>query len=285
MKNILLPTDFSKNSLNAITYAMNLFQNETCHFYLVNVQKASSFISDDMMGASTSTTIYNTLIDAAKKSISNIISIVTTEYNNPNHDFFSIVDYDNFIDSINQISEKHDIDLIVMGTKGASGLEKTLFGSNTVRVIQRCNAPVLAIPDGCHYEPIKTIAFTTNNLVLFSAKELEPLKKIWRINNAKLNILHVADENHLAHNQSRNEGFFNTHFAEASHDFIDSNSRYIFKSIQDYINNNNIDVLAMMSKKHSFIERLFTRHTVETFAFKINIPFLVMHTDASKIMD
>jgi nucleotide-binding universal stress UspA family protein len=284
MKNILLPTDFSKNSLNAIKYAVNLLQNETCEFYIINVQKASSFISDDMMGASTSTTIYNTLIDAAKKSISNIISILTTEFNNPKHDFFSIVDYDNFIDAINQISKKHQIDLIIMGTKGASGLEKTLFGSNTVRVIQRCNAPVLAIPDGCVFEPIKKLAFTTNNLVLFNAKELEPLKKIWQINNAKLNILHVADENHLSQNQSKNEGFFKTHFAEASHDYIDSNSRYIFKSIQNYINDNDINVLAMMSKKHSFIERLFTRHTVETFAFKINIPFLVMHTDASRLI-
>jgi nucleotide-binding universal stress UspA family protein len=284
MKNILLPTDFSKNSLNAIKYAVNLLKNETCNFYLVNVQKASSFISDDMMGASTSTTIYNTLIDAAKKSISNIISIITTEYNNPKHDFFSIVDYDNFIDAINQISEKNNIDLIIMGTKGASGLEKKLFGSNTVRVIQRCNTPVLAIPDRCHFEPIKTIAFTTNNLVLFNAKELEPLKRIWQINNAKLNILHVADENHLSQNQSRNKDFFNVHFAEASHDYIDSNSRYIFRSIQNYIDDNNVNVLAMMSKKHSFIERLFTKHTVETFAFKINIPFLVMRTDASKFL-
>ena len=42
-----------------------------------------------------------------------------------------------FIDSINQLSEKNQVDLIVMGTKGASGLQKVIFGSNTVRVMQR----------------------------------------------------------------------------------------------------------------------------------------------------
>ena len=62
--------------MNAINYAMELFKNESCHFYILNVQKASSFISDDMMAVGSSTTIYKTLIDAAKKSIDNIIDCV-----------------------------------------------------------------------------------------------------------------------------------------------------------------------------------------------------------------
>ncbi|MEC3908530.1 universal stress protein [Tamlana sp. 2201CG12-4] len=278
MKNILLPTDFSKNSLNAIDYAMNLLQNESCNFYLVNVQTASSFISDDIMSASVSTSIYNTLIGASKKSVNNIISIVKEEYNNEKHNFFSVVDYDNFIDSINQISENYNIDLIIMGTKGASGLEKALFGSNTVRVIQRCEVPVLAIPDGCVYEGLSTIAYTTNNLTLLVSKALAVLNFIKQLNNSKLNILHVADEHHIAHNQNNNVAFFKTYFSDTSHDYLDSNSRQIFNNVQNYIKDNNIKMLAMMSKKHSFLERLFTRHTVETFAFKINIPFLVMHS-------
>ena len=36
MKNILLPTDFSENSWNAIKYALQLFKNETCRFFLLN---------------------------------------------------------------------------------------------------------------------------------------------------------------------------------------------------------------------------------------------------------
>ena len=91
-------------------------------------------------------------------------------------------------------------------------------------------------------------------------------------------ILHVADEHHLAQNQSLNAGFFNTYFPEGVHDFVDSNKQDIFHAIQHYLRDNDIKMLAMMSKKHSFIERLFTTHVVETFAFKIDIPFLVMHS-------
>ncbi|TNJ43126.1 universal stress protein [Tamlana fucoidanivorans] len=284
MKNILLPSDFSKNSLNAIHYAMDLLKDEPCNFYILNVQKASSFISDDIIASNTSTTIYNTLIDAAKKSIENIISIVTSEYQNDKHEFFSIVDYDNFIDAINQISDEYQIDFIIMGTKGASGLGKKLFGSNTVRVIQRCKTPVLVIPDACKFKTIEKIAFTTNNLALFNSKEFRVMQHLWELSKAQLNIIHVADEHHLAQNQERNEEFFKTYFPEASHDYIDSNSKHIFEAIQNYIAANNIELLAMMNKKHSFIERLFTKHMVETFAFKIDIPFLVLqlHTNKKK---
>ena len=278
MKTILLPTDFSKNSINAIDYAVELFKDMACHFYILNVQKASSFISDDMLVVSSYATIYNTIVDAAKKSIANIISKIEEDKNNSKHHFHSVVDYDNFIDSINQVSSKYQVDLIVMGTKGASGLDKVIFGSNTVRVIQRCDTPVLAIPDGCGFQPLDKMAFSTNHFTLFEEEKLDPLKMFVKLYDAELTILHVADENHLAQKQEKNNAFFNVCFPEALHDYIDVNSKDMVAYIKQYLSNNSIRMLAMISEKHSFLERLFIKHPVESFAFNINIPFLVMHS-------
>lgn len=278
MKTILLPTDFSKNSINAINYAVELFKEVECDFYILNVQKASSFISDDMLVVSSSATIYNTIVDAAKKSITNIISKIEEESNNKKHNFHSVVDYDNFIDSINQVSKKYKVDLIIMGTKGASGLDKVIFGSNTVRVIQRCDIPVLAIPDGCKFSPIKKIAFSTNHETLFEKEKLHLLKDFMDLYDSELTILHVADENHLVQKQEQNNDFFNSNFPEAMHEYIDVNTKEMFSVIKHYLSTNNIEILSMISEKHSFLERLFTKHAVETFAFGIDIPFLVMHS-------
>lgn len=278
MQTILLPTDFSKNSINAIDYAAELFKDVECEFYVLNVQKASSFISDDMMVVSSSATIYKTLIDAAKKSISNIISDIEKKHKNKKHKFHSIVDYDNFIDAISQVSKSYNIDLIVMGTKGASGLEKIIFGSNTVRVIQRCNMPVLAVPDGCKFKGVSKIAFATSNLRLFKTNEFKILKEMMVLNNSKLDILHLADQNHLAYDAYDNMDIFNNNFSGAKHEFIDTTSAEMYNAVNNYIENNNIKMLAIMNKKHSFLERLFNTHTVEKFAFKINTPFLVMQT-------
>ena len=279
MKTILLPTDFSKNSINAINYAMELYRNKPCNFYILNIQRASSYISDDMMGVSSSATIYNTIIDAARKSITNIISKLKKQYNNDKHQFEAIVDYDNFIDSINQVTEKYKVDLIIMGTKGATGLEKVVFGSNTARVMQRCKTPVLAIPEGCTLTSLDKIAFTTNHLTVFNIKQLSMLKDILGIYNSKLNILHVSDNFQQAQNQLQNMNFFNTYFEKAEHDYIDVHNKDMFKTVHRYIKENKIDMFVMMSERHSFIERLFTRHALETFAFSIDVPFLVIHVN------
>tara|TARA_R110000868_G_scaffold215785_2_gene465898 strand:+ start:162 stop:1001 length:840 start_codon:yes stop_codon:yes gene_type:complete len=276
MKSILLPTDFSKNSENAIRYAMNLFKEVSCNFYLLNVQKASSFISDDMMVMASSATIYQTVIDVSKKSIANLITKIEKKYMNDKHTFHSIVDYDNFIDSINQVVSNNKIDLIVMGTKGASGMEKVIFGSNTVHVMQRCMAPVLAIPDGCLFTNLDRVAFTTNNLILHNIEELEPLKNLLMLYNSKLNILHFDDIEGVGDNKKKNKAFLKTHFSDITYENIDSYSKDLYKTVAGYIHANDIKLIAMMRKKHSFLERLFNRHPEETLAFNIDVPFLVM---------
>ncbi|GAA3589733.1 universal stress protein [Flavivirga amylovorans] len=276
MKTILLPTDFSKNSINSIDFAVELFKDIECKFYLLNVQKASSFISDDMMAVTSTTTIYNTIIDAAKKSLSNIISKLKKRYKNDKHRFYSMVDYDNFIDSINQVSNKNQVDLIIMGTKGATGLQKVIFGSNTVRVIQRCNLPVLAIPDNCTFSNLNKVVFTTNNLTSFDATRLIALTDLVSLYDSKLHVLHVADENHIAQKQNKNVDFFNALFTNLIHDYIDIKAKDMYHVVHKYIVRNDIKMLCMIGEKHSFLERLFNKHLVETFAFSIDVPFLVM---------
>lgn len=276
MKSILLPTDFSKNSLNAIDFAMNFFKHDNCEFYLINVQKASSFISDDMIAVSSSATIYNTIVDAAKKSISNIISNIKKQYANNKHTFHSIVDYDNFTDALNQVCEKHHIDLILMGTKGASGLEKVIFGSNTIHVIQSSETPVLVIPKGCKYHELTNIVFATTNLEPFAIDDLKLLKAWVNQYHSKLTVLHIADQNHLAYKAYDNHDFFNSNFDNIKHDYIDTTRKDMFGEIRSYNQNNKTNMLVVKNKKHSFLKRLFTSEGLETLAFKIEIPFLVL---------
>ncbi|WP_242121381.1 universal stress protein [Aestuariivivens sediminicola] len=276
MKFILLPTDFSKNSLNAIDFGMKFFKDEECRFYLMNVQKASSFISDDMLVVSSSATIYNTIVDAAKKSINNIITGIKKRYRNDKHEFHSIVDYDNFTDAINQVCETQQIDLILMGTKGASGLEKVFFGSNTIHVIQRCTTPVLVIPNDFKFSNLSKVVFATTNLEPFATDDVELLKEWVHDFNSELAILHIADQNHLAYESYDNHEFFNTNFKDLKHDYIDTSNKDMLKEIYDYIHVNKIKMLVIKNKKHSFIKRLFAQSGLETLAFKIDIPFFVL---------
>lgn len=276
MKTVLLPTDFSKNSLNAINYAMKMFKDEECTFYVLNIQKASSFVSDDLMTASPSVNLYQAIIDTAKKSLDNLIKTIKDKHKNANHVLKPIVDYDNFIDAINQICEVNKVDLIVMGTKGASGLEKVIFGSNTVRVMQRGIVSVLAIPENYRFKKLNRIAFLSNYMTKYEREDIATLLEMAKPNNSTVNILHVSKGDALNKVQEKNIKLIDILFSDIKHEFIDLNGEDIFKEVNDYIKTNGIGLIAMINKKHSFFERLFTTHTVEDFGFNSDIPFLVM---------
>ncbi|MCR8667930.1 universal stress protein [Aestuariibaculum sp. M13] len=276
MKTILLPTDFSDNSLNAIDYAMKMFKNQTCNFYIMNVQRVGSYISDDLMMANPTGVVYDTVVEAAKVSVDKLIAKLVKTYKNEKHEFFSLVDYDNFTDAINQAVINNDVNLIIMGTKGASGLSKKLFGSNTVKVLQHCEVPVLVIPDEYEFTGLQDVAFTTSFQSLYNMQELRLLDEIIAKNSSKLSVLHVVLENSDPKELFRDVDFFNEHFEDVSYKMIETNVQDIFDAIQGYITNNNIKLIAMINKKHSFLETVFVEHQAETFAFNINIPLLVL---------
>lgn len=276
MNKILLPTDFSKGSITAIDYALKFFKDDVCEFNVLNVQKVSSFVSDDLMAMQPSETIFNSLISAAKERISALIKDLETRLENPLHTFTAHVDYDNFIDAINQQVALNKVDLIVMGTKGESNIHKRIFGSNTIRVIQRCSCPVLVIPEAHTYSKLKTIAFTSNYYTAYNTDDLLPLLKIVERKDCKVHIIHVRDGLHLTDNQEDNRALLDAQFKGVKHSFSELKEGDLFHSVMRYISKNNIDFLAMMSRKHSFLERLFITHPAERFTFDLKVPLLVM---------
>ncbi|MFT5216346.1 MAG: nucleotide-binding universal stress UspA family protein [Glaciecola sp.] len=234
METILLPTDFSKNSLNAIDFAMKMFKETNCTFYILNIQKASSFVSDDLMTASPSVNLYQAIINTAKKSLDNLIKSVKSKYKNSRHELIPIIDYDNFIDAINQMCEASKIDLIVTGTKVNSGLEKVVFGSNTLRVMQRGIVPVLAIPYNYKYKKFNRIVFL-NYLTQYKTEDLLTLFKIIRFYNSKVDIIHVSQGELLTQDQERNVRLINNLFAETPNKFIDLKGEDVFKEVNYFI--------------------------------------------------
>ncbi len=276
MKSILLPTDFSNSALNAMAYAMTLFKNETCKFYILNVQKASSYISDDMLMINSSNTIYKTLVSDAKASVEHIISKLKLKYNNNKHDFYPIIDYDNFIDAIHQAIAKHNIDLVVMGTKGASGVGRLLFGSNTVRVINRCTTPILTVPNTCKWSRLHNIVFAANHVELYTDEVLKPLKAILQNENTQLTVLHLAGPYSIAHKRDSNMENFNRNFPDARHEYIDVVPNDIVGAISRYTERHGSNMLFMVKKPHSFLERLLHSYTEEKIAYSFNLPFLVL---------
>ncbi|MFD0863829.1 universal stress protein [Sungkyunkwania multivorans] len=282
MKKVLLPTDFSANAWNAITYALEFFKNDKCSFYILNTYSPAFYRMDYAMGGPAFSGIPDPMIDNSMLGLENTLKDIKKRFPNPKHQFHTLSAFNILTDEINEVVEREDIDMVIMGTQGATGAKEVLFGSNTVFVMRKSNVPVLAIPEGYRFKEIKSILFPTDYLTFYKRREVKPLVEITKMCKAKLTVLHVVEEFELSEKQEVNKEFLDECLEGVDHEFKEIRKQYMPNAVQEYIAGHDYDMLAMMNRKHSFLERLLLRQNVDSIGFHIKIPFLVMR-DTAKI--
>jgi nucleotide-binding universal stress UspA family protein len=125
MKKILIPTDFSDNSKNAIRYALELFKEKPCHFFIIYVNiEGSDFIEKPLYKFGTNVVVEKRPKDIAikLKELKDFVTSISVDKNQ--HQFTMISERGHFLKSIRQQIQEKEIELIVMGTKGASELKE-----------------------------------------------------------------------------------------------------------------------------------------------------------------
>ena len=170
--------------------------------------------------------------------------------------------------------ETDDIDLVVIGTQGASGLGK-LMGSNAAAVIDRVDCPVLAVPARATLAPTQKILFASDLGELQTADVLRPLVTLAKALGAHVHILKVeTDVENITRppQQLLAEAFAGV--PHAYHMVVDDD---VDDGIQAYVEEHQMDMLAMMPRRHSFFARLFGASVTREMAYKTNVPLLAFH--------
>src|SRR5690606_16366251 len=121
--------------------------------------------------------------------------------NNNDHQFESIFSVDYLADALKSATDNFPFDMVVMGTKGATGAAEILLGSNAVTVINKIRTcPVLLIPDGYQFTTLKKIAFSTG-LNRSYGNDLTTLKTLAQLHHSKIELLHIMGKEDLNHLQ------------------------------------------------------------------------------------
>lgn len=279
MKNILLPTDFSENSWNAIVYALEFFENKPCTFYLLHVNSLSYVAANDSPYVQTKDFIENTFTKPAKKKLKTLLKRISTEFpENPNHHFFTLTDYNFFVDSVRNHVEEKKIDMIVMGTKGASGLKKVIIGSNAADVIKRVKCPSLVVPEDAKFKGLKEVAFATDYLLTYAVDLLRPLYNVLETHTSSLQVLHVTSrEDTLTIAQQDNKDVLNEYFHKFECEFHQVTNRNVEDAIECFVQSRAINMVAMVAKNLNYFQRILFHNKIEEITYHTHIPFLVMH--------
>ncbi|WP_298426840.1 universal stress protein [uncultured Kordia sp.] len=279
MKNILLPTDFSENSWNAIAYGLQFLQEYDCNFYLLNVNRISNLIDEETQYTPRLTVIEDVYVKPAKKELHRVLNrIKTTLPINDKHHFYTLTDHNFFIESIrNHVADKK-IDMIVMGTKGASGLKTHITGSNTGAVITKVKCKTLVIPENATYQAIHEIAFPTDFILSYNMQTLAPILDILDRTNSSLRIPYFAKRNEqLNTNQQANKELLEDFFDNYKHTYHFLTNTKVEEAIQNFTEKSNIDLMVMVAKNLNYFQQILFHTKVEKISYHTDIPFLVLH--------
>ncbi|WP_025743231.1 universal stress protein [Aquimarina pacifica] len=276
MKNILLPTDFSENAKNAIDYALKLFKNELCTFYILHVEKASAYMTDDLMSAPSNASIHHSVTHDTKEKLKLLIDKLKKGTNTQGYTFFALTDYDMFTDAIKQVVKSKNINLIVMGTNGATGAKEVIFGSNTIKVIRNINCPILAIPDGYTFKTPEKILYTIDYNDHFSKNGIEPLTDILTKFKTSLKILKIKEDDTLTVSEFDDKKNMKDFFKDTQHTFHSITNVPTVLAIDCFMQIMNVDMNAMFIHKETFLERFFQGSNTSRISYKTRVPLLIL---------
>jgi len=277
MKHILIPTDFSVNSWNAIKYATCLFNYDQCTFYILHVDDLSN---SDINGNSI-LVMPSSQKNSAQEKLDRLFRQITQLTSNKSHRFIALRDYGNFIDVVKKTVKEKKIDLIVMGTKGASSLKATIFGSNTSSVITKVPCNVLAIPENTEIKRPNKIGFPTDFNLFYTYPILNSLTEILQISNATLDVVYITQSiPNFTNSQLINQVYLYEYLKEIftdSHNFKNIQGTDVRETILNYITENRVEMLTLVAKNLNLFQQLFFNNPIEQLSYHISVPLLVMH--------
>ncbi len=274
-KTILVPTDFSEEAQKAIDYGLLLAQKLQINIILLHAFHLNIMI--DMNGQSYSTSeMSKELEEINAEKLASTLASLKRQY--PHIRIDSIQSMGLLVDVVKEICENQQIDLVVMGTKGASGIEEYILGTNTALVVEGVQCPVLVVPSKNVVGDFKKILYATDFLFedIENIKQVSTLAKVF---NATLQVVHITQN-------TIDEKYVQKWFIDICEDQCDYDS-LSFKSIprqhdtmttlNSLIDHDKIDLVVMNSSGKNFIKRMFSGSLTQKMTYHTKIPFLAYH--------
>tara|TARA_R110002111_G_scaffold68080_4_gene110647 strand:+ start:7914 stop:8768 length:855 start_codon:yes stop_codon:yes gene_type:complete len=276
---ILLPTDFSKNSIRAINYAKELYKNDHCDFFILNVFSATGNILESLLNLEPGSELYETAKLHSENGLAKVFDMITmSDSYNPKHHFEVFSEFNNVVESIKQFVDKKDIEMIVMGTKGQTHSRATAFGSTAINIMEKVrNCPVLVVPHNAKIELPKEIVFPSNFRTHFKRRELIYLSEIAKKSDANIAILYINKEEKLDEDQRENKELLKEILEGVNYTFHTLSHHSIQSAVNIFVESRSSDMVAFINKKHAFFGSILSNPMVKEISFHLNVPILAMH--------
>lgn len=274
MKTILVPTDFSAASENAVNYAAEIAKATNAKLILFHVYNLPVTATEVPI-------VLPNTDELEKDCLEGLLRISTRLHSKLNTTNIECIVKCGFpVDEINQYTQTSKIDLIVMGMRGAGYLTEKLIGSVTTSLIQRSNCPVLVIDEKVKFKNIRKIVLACDYNETENKKVLEPMKEFAHLFKSHIYVLNVLTRSEKVEPITEVVSDFiklEHSLADTTHSFHYLSNKEIVAGINEFVSEGNMDMVVMIPRKHSLLKSVFNEPNTKKMAFHSTVPLLAIH--------
>lgn len=271
MKKILVATDFSPAATNAVYYAADMARVLHAGIVLLNVYQVPVPYTELPMALDTE----DIKADAEKKldSIREELALGTNEEIN----ITTIAKLGLFYDSIDEACEEVQPYVVVMGSQGTTAAERFLFGGHTVHAMKHLNWPLITVPPASEFEGLKKIGLACDFNDVEDTVPVAKINKLLSDFNAELHVLNTGMKEQFDPELVFQSGVLRGILHNPGHVYHYITAEDTDQGIIDYAVEKDIDLLVVIPKEHSFLERIFFRSHSKHMVLHSPIPVMALH--------
>ncbi|TDO97812.1 universal stress protein [Flavobacterium sp. 245] len=241
MKRILVPTDFSEHAEDALKVAAQIAKKNDSEIIILHMLELPHQMNDAILGGAS---IPETML--FMKKANEMLDAISSKPYLDGISVTEIVKMDKPIHGIKQVSQDYEVDLIIMGSHGSSGVEELLIGSNTEKVVRNSEIPVLVIKKDISNFKVDDIVFASD----FSEETKAPFEKLLnfiKFFNSKIHLVTICTPNSFkpTHVIQKAMNEFVTQFNITNYSTHIYNDTNIEKGIINFSNSINADIIGM----------------------------------------
>jgi nucleotide-binding universal stress UspA family protein len=270
MKKILVPCDFSDSAVQAFIFALQIAQQSKGEIILLHVVELPV-----LRGTMLVPTLYfeENFLKDMKVSAEKNFEELKIKWANEAINVRSLIEHGPTTKTIIRIAEENKVDLIVMGTQGATGFKEFLVGSNTEKVVRFSPLPVLAVRKSLELSHIKNIVFPTT-LDPTQNKLLTHIKELQNFFSAKLHLLLVNTPHNMKRTSDEKEMMegYAKDFDLQNYTINTRNDFYESDAIMNFTVEIKADMIAMGTHSRKGLAHLFSGSVAEEVVNQMDCP-------------
>jgi nucleotide-binding universal stress UspA family protein len=260
MKNILVPIGSTESAQNTLQYAIDFASEINANILVFRAY-----------GVQTKAGVMKNMNTFIERETNLYLKAIVNAVDRKNVDIKLISAKGSLIDSVAAIDDELDVDLIIVGARSNSIKEEIFLGKTAGKLVKQTDLPILAVPDGYKFIPVKNILLAFNSGIVKSKTALKPLQFIADKFKCEVNLLQVKTADY-----TEEDLVINKDLVKLQSSLTITENATTFQGVLEHFQKHQPNMLCVFRRKRGFFTKLWEKNTVLKQEFHTSLPLLIL---------